>query len=103
MTALLKTWGNKPELRDELISAMREGRIPLKQFQQKWNGDGVERTGFRGILRDHIVAFQRFTLSCKYNLKINLRATHQIINETKQKYSSFVYRNIWRAVFPFIH
>ena len=26
MTALLKTWGNKPELRDELVSAVREGR-----------------------------------------------------------------------------
>ena len=26
MTALLKTWGNKPELRDELISAVSEGR-----------------------------------------------------------------------------
>ena len=26
MTALLKAWGNKPELRDEFISAVREGR-----------------------------------------------------------------------------
>ena len=26
MTALLKAWGNKPELRDELISAVSEGR-----------------------------------------------------------------------------
>ena len=26
MTALLKTWGNKPELRDELISAVSDGR-----------------------------------------------------------------------------
>ena len=26
MTALLKAWGNKPELRDEFISAVSEGR-----------------------------------------------------------------------------
>ena len=26
MTALLKTWGNKPELREELISAVSDGR-----------------------------------------------------------------------------
>ena len=26
MTALLKTWGNKPALRDELISAVSDGR-----------------------------------------------------------------------------
>ena len=26
MTALLKTWGNEPELRDELISAVSDGR-----------------------------------------------------------------------------
>ena len=26
MTALLKTWGNKPELRDELISAVSDGK-----------------------------------------------------------------------------
>ena len=48
MTALLKTWGNKPELRDELISAVSDGR--RQSSNTKWRGDGVERTGFRSRL-----------------------------------------------------
>ena len=52
MTALLKAWGNKPELRDEFISAVSEGRRQ-SSISKKWSGDGIERTGFRGRLRDH--------------------------------------------------
>ena len=53
MTALWKAWGNKPELRDEFISAVNEAQKTIKYFQQKWSGDRIERTGFRGRLRDH--------------------------------------------------
>ena len=40
MTALLKTWGNKPELRDELISAVNEGRRQLSISSRSGVGMG---------------------------------------------------------------
>ena len=40
MTALLKTWGNKPELRDKCISAVSEDRIQSSIYSRSGVGMG---------------------------------------------------------------